>query len=249
MRRKRRTKYHWLFNTGTTGPGAAPNDFINGRDFGTVTPGTNGSTAMVIFDLLNDNPSDDETTRLLPMGVYTNNDYFIKRIVGKIFLSTLTSASTAPALLVGFGIFVARAGDEDAGAGASFRPIGVSAAATTFGTDPQAVLNYSPLSLECIREPWIWRRTWILGNPANVGGDIASAAFPRTNTLYGSIQDGAHIDAKTARRVKDGERLFGVLAARNFPVNTTTDDQNLVRGYLDYRVLGAPRRSRNRSAF
>lgn len=246
--RRRKTRYQWLFNTGSTGPTADIADTTSGRELNVAVVAGGGASSIAVTDLLNDTNSDDETTRALPMGVYQNNEYFIKRIVGKFFCSIVPQANDSNSALVGLGLFIARAGDEDGGANASFRPIGVSAAATTFGTDPQAVLNYSPLSEESIREPWIWRRTWVIGNPT--GTQFAAARqFPSSTAGYGSVADGGHIDAKTARRVKDGERLFAALAVRAFPVNSTADNAGAVQAYLDYRVLGAPRRARNGSAF
>jgi len=249
VRRKRKTKYQWLTPTGTVGPSGSAKDFLNGRDFGSITLATNGSSVVSVVDLLTDTPSDDETTRVLPMGVYTNNEYFIKRIVGKFFVGNFPQANDSPAVLVGAGIFIARAGDADASAGTENFPLGMASAVAFFGTDAQGVLNFSPLSTEAIQEPWIWRRTWLLGNSSSTSGNGITKAWPTTNTGYGSVLDGPHIDAKTARRVKDGERLFACVAAKPWPINSTSDNAASITAYIDYRVLGAPRRGRNHSAF
>jgi len=250
VRRKRRTKYHWLYNTGSTGPTADTEDTTSGLDWVLTVP-VNGTTTIQIQDLVMDRPSDDILNQLgtgvATMGMVNNNDYFIKRIVGKWLLAIQqnndgAANGRAGSALVTAGMFVARAGDEDDGAGAENFPIQAFAAAG-------AINNYSPLRPENIREPWIWRRTWLLGNRAQEPAANPGFHFPESNTEYGSIQDGAHVDAKTARRVRDGERLFGVLVARNWPLNDVSTNTNVIRGHFDYRVLGAGRRSRNRSAF
>lgn len=247
MRRKRRTKYHWLYNIGTTGPQGDVEDDTSGLDWVLTVP-ANGTTTIQINDLLMDRPSDDVLSQLVTgvatMGMVAQNDYFIKRIVGKWFVGCQQAATASPPnVLVAAGIFVARAGDEDDGAGAENLPIQAFAA-------PGAINNYSPFRAENIREPWIWRREWILNNNASTSPtNPFRNVFQTSNTAYGSIQDGAHVDAKTARRVQDGERLFGVLTARTWPLNDVHDETVVIRAHLDYRVLGAPRRSRNRSAF
>jgi len=70
--------------------------------------------------------------------------------------------------------------------------------------------------------------------------------LPKSNVLYGSVADGPHIDAKTARVIHRSERLFGVLAARRYmgdfditPETQFTDTH--VRLLLDYRLLGSLR--------
>lgn len=238
--RKRRTRYQWLFNTGSTGPAAGISDTSSGREF-SLAVNTNGTSVMQVTDLLNDTPGDDEPTRGLPMGVYQNNEYVIKRIVGKFFLEAQqTAASTGSAFLVGAGIFVARADDADRPGGNANQPVGFGA-----GTDTL----YGPLNTDVIREPWIWRRTWVLTNQLATGGNPSMGSFPRNTAEYGSIQDGSHIDAKTARRVKEDERLFAIIQARAIPLNGNAVASLAIRGYIDYRVLGAMRKGHNRGAF
>jgi len=238
--RKRRTRYTWLPNTGTGGPAADIQDTTNGRDFGSLGLPADGTTAVSILDLLDDDATEDLAAG--PLGPIINSEYFIKRIVGKLFVNIeqTTDIATAKAALVGAGIFVARAEDSDSGT-----PLPIGALTT-----PQAVDNYSPLRQETIREPWIWRRTWILSNQTSTQGSTGENLFPQTTAGYGSVLDGGHIDAKTARRVGNDDRLWAIIAIRNYPLNVVSAAGAItVRAYIDYRVLGASRRARNRSAF
>lgn len=240
--RKRRTRYQWLKVIGTVGPGADVEDDTGGIDFA-VTPNTNGTSVVTIRSLLVDVPSDELVAQNLPMGTFSWNDYVIKRIVGKCFLGRIQAAvsTEANAYLVGAGLFVARQEDVD-----------ISATPTPIGSDTAARArdNYSPLRAENNHEPWIWRRTWLISNRLSTAADTQGArAYPATTADYGSIQDGPHIDAKTGRRVRDGERLWFAVAARQWPLNVTADTSSNIFGHLDLRVLGAPRKNRKRSTF
>lgn len=239
--RRRRTKYEWFLNVGTTGPAADAEDDSSVREFSLTVP-VNGTTTCGVFELIEDTPSDDQAVGL-PMGFYQNNEYLIKRIVGKLFAQNtqIANATNPPAVLFGAGFFVART--EDADSGGPTLPIGAATAA-------QIVDNYSPLRVENIREPWIWRRTWMLSNVLSTAvGSAQVSAYGRTTTDYGSVLDGPHIDAKSVRRVKDGERLWLALAARNFPLNTSADTAAVVNVLLDYRVLGRRTRRQGKSSF
>lgn len=239
--RRRKTRFKWFLPIGSEGPAADIEDDSNGIGIALTIP-ANGTTTLNVTPLIVDTPSDDIAPGN-PLGFYEGNEYFIKRIVGKLFAGfTQAAASTGtPAVLLGAGLFVARAEDDDSGG--PLVPIGA-------GSVAQLTDNYSPLRVENNREPWIWRRTWILSNRLHTAADAGGInSYPRTTSEYGSVADGPHVDAKTARRVKDGERLWWVLAGRNFPLNTTSNTAEQVTAYLDYRVLGAQRRSRNRSAF
>jgi len=241
MARRRRTRYTWLPNTGTVGPAADTQDTTSGRDFGLLAVPTNGTTVVSILDLLDDDATEDNVTG--PLGPIVNSEYVIRRIVGKVFCSVgqTNAGATTPAVLLAAGLFVARAEDIDSSGGVPL-PIGAL-------TQAQAVDNYSPLRVETIREPWIWRRTWVLSNQVSTFNEITTQSFPRTNADYGSVADGPHIDAKTMRRVGNDDRLWMIVAARNYPLNTTGSAGLDVRAFVDYRVLGATRKARNRSAF
>lgn len=179
-------------------------------------------------------------------------EYALRRIVGKLHIwwqgtingSTSLDLYTAQ---IGAGFFVARAqsseGNEDL-------PEGVNSGSTTSSSDGQTFEQYSPLSAGAIREPWIWRRTWVLGNPPSSDGNLTQTRgiLPTTNIDYGSVLDGPHIDAKTRRRIRQDERLFFVMTGRMLDGGggSVSLDFNYT---LDVRLFGAMRRARNKGAF
>lgn len=261
-RTRRRARYTWLPTIGTIGPGDPAIDNSSGRTFSLVSR-ADGLSDVIISPITFDEPleGDNLTTTgvTTPLGTILGNEYFLKRIVGKLFIEAAAqqnednSPSTIAATLVGAGFFIARA--DDAQAGGSGTPIGSQSI-------QQLRENYSPLAEDTIREPWIWRRTWILANPAiqelqrtNAAAGVATNGtpglfFPTTTAGYGSVADGPHIDAKTARRIKQDERLWFVVAARPAPFSViTAGADNEIRGYLDFRLLGALRKAKQGSAF
>lgn len=247
--RRRRTKWQWFRNTGTPGEqGVDVEDTSAGVEFANNVAANGTSLAIAPIPLLFDLPSEELVPGNNSMGAYTQNDYLIKRIVGKVFATRVQVqvATDSAGILFAAGIFIARAEDLDS-SGGNAQPIGSGSAA-------QTVDNYSPLRAENIQEPWIWRRTWILSNVLSTGAGAAIGAgvFPRSTAEYGSVADGPHVDAKTGRRVRDGERLWFVTAARNWPLNNTAGTpsvSSLIQGHFDYRILGAPRRNKKRSVF
>jgi len=240
VRRKRRTKYQWLDQFGTEGPDGFPDDERVVREIG-IAINANATTSTAVIDYLPDFPSEDSVAVIgtqQSMGLFDRNDYFIKRIVGKIFVSVSPQATTtAPAVLVGIGMFIARA--EEGGQLVN-TPIG-------FATVPD---NYNVLRTRNTKEPWIWRRTWVLGNSLTTSADTRGLrTAPPNNAGYGSVLDGPHVDAKTARRIRDGERFFIAMSGLSLPNNTTHTTAITANAQLDLRLLGAPRKTHNRSVF
>lgn len=283
-RRRRRTKYTWLppiGEAGGQGTGLPPriNDDV-GFDFvinATADPNFQ-ETSVAIAPLVFDAPY--ETSSVLgtagvasdtPLGWFLNNEYILRRIVGNVFLtidSRQTAVEAPSAALVACGFFVGRADDTRADVD---QPIGSSeglldAVASSKG----AIFNYSPLSPTTAREPWIWRRTWILSpwgsgirngsnQPLAPSGannlatlvDGGGGYFPPTNVHYPDDKTNHYIDAKTARRVRQDERLWFVVAARAWGLHQgiTNSDDLLLKGHCDLRFLGAARKARQRGTF
>lgn len=153
----------------------------------------------------------------------------LRRIVGKIFVGCSTPG-LAPAFAVTVGFIVLKVNEDD---GTPLR-----AADTT---------AYAPDTVSANRDPWIWRRAWVLGHGPVTGGvyNAGINSLPNDNTKYGSVADGPHIDAKTNRRIGPEERLFMVLTARNW-CNPSEQGNNEMFWYLDYRLLGSTMKASNR---
>lgn len=271
MRKIRRKRPLWFPIIPAAGPDQSGDNF-NARVFAlSVAP--NGVTTPLIFPVIPDKQVDADDLGAGTPGQliqHLGNSYELERIVGKIFLGVGASEDAGvgeikPKIIqVGCGFFVARQADEDAGGGADL-PIGAPTAA-------EQVENYSPLSEDTMREPWIWHRTWLM-HTGRVPGNIAQAlpfmgaiapavaggsrlpGLPSTNVNYGAEVDGPHIDARSGRRVGGDERLYFAVAARALDVILNigpTPDQvalDAVKGVLQIRVLGWPRTARKRSAF
>jgi len=176
-------------------------------------------------------------------------EYALRRIVGKLHIwwqQTLNGSTSLDLYTaqIGAGFFVARASstDEDIPEGAQ--------ATSQSGGDADTFNQFSPLSGGAIREPWIWRRTWVLGNPPSSDGNLTQTrgVIPCSNIDYGSVLDGPHVDAKTRRRIRQDERLFFAMSARMLDGGGGTVGLQW-NWTLDVRLFGAMRRARNQGAF
>lgn len=260
MRRKRRNQGVWL---PTIGAAAGGDTVLAGRFFtltGTATP----TIHTVIFPILRDFPQNDDVavTSTEGIGEIVENDYIVKRIVGKAFISRRpiyeggdTNIDIGVPLVVTAGFFVARAGDPGT-AGAADAPIGAvgALADSSFVRD-----NYSPLDADTIREPWMWRRTWVLGNAGAASADVTLEAgteglgsFPASTALYGSVMDGPHFDVKSKRRVGLDERLWFAVSMYVYTSGGATGTNlagEQINGYLDYRAFGQVVKAQGKGVF
>lgn len=247
MRRRRRTKYTWLPTIGgDTFPGPGDRDFVfNGITRQLSLPSSGGPTTLDIFPVIADNVRDVVGNEEGQLVDFVGSTLFLKRIVGKChvwFQQSNQNGDTQPAAVISAGFFIARQhGDQSVG----FFPVGLQD-----GDNVDDFDEYSPAGQPCIREPWIWRRTWILGNNLTqlpVTESANGAFFPATNASR-SVLDGPHIDAKTARRTQNDERLWFAWQAHSL-IGASTLSGTSVALHLDCRYLGAVRRQKNRSAF
>lgn len=170
-------------------------------------------------------------------------DWALDSIVGSVFVNidgseTISNepADTWSAVLVTVGFFVANA-DE------------------TATNSPEAELpDLAPQSVDNIRSPWIWRRSWILQNPNfSTQSLIATGEWPTTNAVY-TGNNGVHIRTKTKRRIRRNQRLFCIVQATGYDpgrlqVANNSFNQPGANVLLDIRVCGKMRKSRNQSAF
>jgi len=244
--RRRRTRGTWFPTLGTAGEDAN----WSGRTFSLVlAAGADMATLIAPITLDRPRDADDPADAGSSLSDIIGSEYILQRIVGKLHAHRLPPAfpNEDPGFpcLFGAGFFVARANDDASGGGPD-TPIGSASLA-------EVTSNYSPLETDTMREPWIWRRTWILGNqgPFFTTGvaRAETSAYPTTTAGYGSVMDGPHIDSKVKRRIRQDDRLWFAVAMSLFPPNSTdVVNQNIV-GYLDYRLFGSLRKARNTSAF
>lgn len=222
----------------------------------------NGGSNIITVPLTFDQPQQGRgaiTTEQTPLDDFIGSEYIIERIVGNQFYNIATDgvaagANLGRAILVTSGVFVARADDLDPNS-----PAGGAILA-------EELRNYSPASVENIREPWMFRRTWLLGagpqlhdGTFRVGVDtdvVGTAlnihtlfAYPSSNVGYGNAIGGPHVDIKSSRRVRQDERLWWVTSAQNFPTGTATTGTFTLVGMFDYRILGQLVKARNSSSF
>jgi len=258
--RRRRSRGTWFPTIGTSileSPVA--DDTVSGRQFNlALGVGVTGITT-VITPITQDEPQEGELGGSgQGLADIIGSEYILQRIVGKCYIErtvTLNSLfrDTNPAVLVGAGFFVARANDFSLNPDL---PVGSA-------TEAERSSNFSPLEQDTMREPWVWRRVWILGSAgrAPLANDLAlandvqtintsAANYPSSTALYGSVADGPHIDSRVKRRVSQDDRLWFAVSVCTFPVNvpTQTEPVNMI-GYLDYRLFGSLRKAKNSSAF
>jgi len=176
------------------------------------------------------------------------NAYRLRRIVGKFHAAAITnntSETQIPTVDLAAGFMVCRTDDDG---NILVEQAGISGDVTR-----------GPLAQDGAEDPWIWRRRWLLtGIPksivivdgttlyTNVIGVTSQLGFqgqwPQTTAGYGSVQDGPHIDQKTARVISRDERLFFWVQGRlsNPSENTNTADINW---QLDVRLLASLRQN------
>lgn len=265
-RRRRRRKVFWFPNLGTVGPEGNADDDDYGL-FIQLTLDTNQSaSAVFITDLTFDRPiEEDEGSDTLRLSSVVGGEYILRRIVGNCFAgrvsnSGTTAAELSPAVLLTAGFFVARSEDSTNEDITNRAPIGAETLA-------ELRENYSPGSVSTVREPWIWRKRWILGNELQSSSQFVPGTMgsfmraPPTNVLYPSKHTDHSIDAKTIRRVASDNRLWFVAAARFLASGTWlgegaspfTPSINVigtnVQIHLDYRLLGNLTRTRSTGTF
>jgi len=282
-RRRRKTKYTWLPSDGTL----ITSDLGGGNTleqqllaFSGSFDITSGISDGFVSNVIADFPRSNEDSANESLADVIGSEYFLKRIVGKVFVEANVQAigqdqfiapQDAPSFLLTFGFFVAPYAYEATGP-----TVGLPDIARPVGTLPTADLAnapaYNPQLTGTAREPWIWRRSWLLNPFGNLWprtGTVAdpfengirlnanqqggAASFPPNNSWYPGVLDGPHIDAKTARRIRKHERLWLAFAGAQYPEGVTLDSDKFqkatMRFVCDVRTLGALRKARNRSSF
>lgn len=191
-----------------------------------------GFATTELFPIVKDNPQ-NIAAATQTLSDLEGSAYRLRRIVGKIFISTpqgdnIVAAGSPTAFLVVAGFIIL-----------DVLPDGTPKSALT--------TDYNVQALDNIRDPWIWRRSWIVQNV--VGNNAAGAGalpfedlFPPTNLAYSGVLDGPHVDAKTARNVSDEQRLFLAMTVVALNGDAGGVTQNDVSFLADLRVLASMRR-------
>jgi len=252
MRRKRKPRVVWL-----------P---VHGRDFAVSVEGSHSAngiggdltvpqTGEIVSDIqavtfdYSDSASQEEGVDFRSLqDLAQGNAYRLRRIVGKIHAAAVmqnNAETTVPTVDLAAGFMVCRTSDD-----------GNILAGQSGGITGD--VNRGPLAQDAAEDPWIWRRRWLLTavpsmvrwpaptasliadiNDANTAIDF-QGQFPQTTAGYGSVQDGPHIDQKTARVISSSERLFFWVQARLTNPSTETNNAQLP-WQLDVRLLASLR--------
>lgn len=251
MARRRRRRGVWFPNLGTLGPNADPDDDDPGLWGSLVVGGevSPAATNLIILPLTFDEAREDEELEAdTTLADFLGSEYIIDRILGNLYVArqTVASSNVAPGVKITAGIFVARQEDSTfAAAAEGALPIGTQTLA-------EARENYSPMTNSTIREPWMWRRTWILGNTgAQANNDPTSTVltqnvqnFPATTVGYTGMLTGPYVDVKSKRHVRQDDRLYFIISARQLsnnwiaPFDEANTTQIVINFHLDYRLFG-----------
>lgn len=205
-----------------------------------LTAGIQTKIHVLTLDSPNEGQSDEKT-----LADTLGSEYLLRRIVGKFHAYSFGVETSPVYTLVAAAFCVARA---QPGA-QSFYPLGADGndIAPNFTAAQQ---SFSPLEQETQREPWIWRRTWILRNSQALTAAGEDAGFPASTAGYGSVADGPHVDAKTLRKVQQDDRLYFVVSAVTWPISQSASaSQGFIVYHLDYRLFGTLRKSRPTGRF
>lgn len=187
----------------------------------------------LILPLTYDEPRDRTTISATEatMADFQESGYRLRRVVGSCMVSRGEDGTGAgqggyiPAILVGCGLAVL-AWDETAGA---------------------PFTQVDTLGAQWISEPWIWRRVWTLGT-WGIGAAYGPQRAAYTNRYFSSDNSpqsrGEFIDQKTARTIKEDERLCFIMSTCPWPpLDYSNEDPAVLPTSivftLDYRLLAS----------
>lgn len=226
--RKRKPKVVWLPNTEANGFGTTDTIYNAGQIVITGTGGggalDSGDTGSVEFPVVTDGIQSDPLQPTSSLADIEDSGYRLRRIVGKIYCFHSVDINAPAFTFVTAGLIIRRVDPTTGGSLAS-----VASAVQPF---PLIAPGFTTNQMD----PWIWRRTWLLGNrPPGLAAD-QNAVDPVTQRLVldaapcrnfadaypGGIAEGPHVDQKTARVVGPEERLFLDVSATVFTQATNT---------------------------
>lgn len=237
MRRRTRPRVVWLPQTSRNviGDGTTVFNIV----VQTGVAGSTGGSITTEIPLVLDNQQTAVSATDSSLADIESSGYRLRRIVGKVWCQLsqtdpVDEVDTVSNVICTAGFMVRKAtattGDSYA---ASVGPAEV---------DPALIQNTG--------DPWIWRRSWILGNNGalTVLGGVGPTNlqklqdFPQQNwgSYGGGIAEGPHVDQKTARKVGPEERLFLDLTTTILGEPAGPPGSPLaVAWFTDLRVLGS----------
>lgn len=161
-----------------------------------------------------------------------SSGYRLRRIVGKIWvrMGQVDDANIEFAVVT---------------AGIMVRRVDPTAATSLAATNAAGAELISPNESENYSDPWIWRRSWLLGNNAAPAFPATFPPFLGSNDIALSALDGPHVDQKTARIVGPEERLFLDVSVRSNKTGEQSADAIAVSTLVicDLRILASMRAS------
>jgi len=244
--RRRRPRVLWLPVHGRDLSTAVEGNFSGNGIGGILSLPQDGTfdqdAQAVTFDYSNAASFEEGTDFRSLHELTSGNNYRLRRIVGKFHAAGLAENNAEvelPLIQLAAGFIINKTDDN-------------GNIVTAIGSDVPA----GPLHQDSAEDPWIWRRTWMLspvtpyasfGSGAIVADNLAAQTaygfqgiFPNTTAGYGSVQDGPHIDQKTARVIGPQERLIFWVQARVINAGTEVN-RGSVPWNLDVRILASLR--------
>lgn len=233
MAKRRAPKVVWLppdrFNCLGTGPGVgATSGLQNGIKHAVIPiPSGTGSAHTEVFPVVQDAQTDATLLSGGSLADYEQSAYRLRRVVGKIFIGGQQEAvaDLQTETIVTAGLIVLRTHQ-------------VGGVIVPLNTTTE---EYSTQMLQNWGDPWIWRRTWVIGNIPQAVSVGARELYPETNITVAGNLDGPHVDAKTARIIGPEERLYLVITGA--AVNGDPQVFRTMRYTWDLRVLASMRSS------
>jgi len=238
FRRRRKPRVLWLPVTGRDDSEVPETPYpVNGPS-GQLSVTGNGAVAWdqvpVTFDYSDSASNEQGQFERSLQDLSQGNAYRLRRIVGKFHAAATQSATFTQVVPVELwaGFIINRTDDS-------------GNALTTIATG----IDMHPGSQDSAEDPWIWRRKWMLGPDTEgfTSGDPNEVSilrpygnFPPSTSHYGSVQDGPHIDQKTARVISSQERLFFWVACKQ--AQDLSQSIN-INWWLDLRILASLRQN------
>lgn len=185
------------------------------------------------YDFTQTNANADSDVGVSLRDLVEGQEYLLDRVVGKVYCDLTQDAAGSLASVICCAALAVLPVDDD-----------------TNASSLEAV-DTDPLLAQNSMQPWMWRRTWLLGNNLTTQQYSNGRILPASNTGYGSVAEGTHLDTKgVKRRIRKEQRIFLVLSSYCLEQGEEEDPTvNAVRWEYDLRLHGSMRKARNQSTF